>query len=73
MSGDSGTDTIRARMAELEQQVTAAEPGTVSADAEPIRLLELYLHWLPAAEQRRWFAEHGEALRKAVFGKSCHE
>lgn len=40
----------------------------VNSGRDTIRLLELYLHWLSAADQRRWFAENGEALRKAVFG-----
>lgn len=62
------SDLLAQRLAEYEQQVYGAEPGTLSVDAHPIRMLELYLHWLPSAEQRRWFEQHGEALRKAVFG-----
>jgi hypothetical protein len=66
--GHSGVGVIQAKLAELQAAVYAAEPGTVSADSETVRLLELYLHWLSPVEQRQWFAEHGEALRRAVFG-----
>jgi hypothetical protein len=62
------TSVIGAKLAELEAEVHNAEPGTLPVDSETVRLLELYLHWLPIAEQRQWFAEHGEALRCAVFG-----
>lgn len=66
--GHSTTDAIHTKLSELEATVYATDPGTMSADSETVRMLELYLHWLPTVEQRQWFAEHGEALRRAVFG-----
>jgi hypothetical protein len=67
-SGRSATDVIQTKLTELEAVVYAAEPGTLSADSDTVRFLEFYLHWLPVSEQRQWFVEHGEALRRAVFG-----
>lgn len=59
---------IEVKLEELTAAVYAAEPGSLPVDGATIRLLELYLHWLPKSEQRRWFDDHGERLRRAVFG-----
>lgn len=64
----TATDLIRTRLAELQVAIDVAEPGTLSATSETVLMLEFYLHWLPAAEQRDWFETHGEVLRRAVFG-----
>lgn len=62
------SDVIEERLAQLQAVVDAAEPGSMSIDDETIRLLELYLHWLPPDRQRRWRDKNLEALRRAVFG-----
>lgn len=74
MSGTKGnsmtgtSDAVERRLAELEYNVHAAAPGTIDVGSETFRSLELYFDlWMSPSERRRWFSEHGEALRRAVF------